>query len=93
MPNVTATFSEAIDPASVEHVDVSGLRDPAGDIVAGASGTTPPLDGPRLDPTAELTAGTRYIATMKGGQSGVADSGRQPTRGLMYTWGVQDGSR
>ena len=68
---VSATFSEAIDPATVSTSTVTLAK--AGTAVAasvtydGASKTV------SLDPTATLEAGVTYTATVKGGASGVKD--------------------
>jgi hypothetical protein len=70
--NVTARFSEAVDPATVNANTVL-LRDPSGAAVP----TTVSYDGgtqtATLDPTAGLGDATAYAVTVKGGSAGVKD--------------------
>ena len=68
--NVSATFSESLDPASVTTSSFV-LRDGSGTAVAAsvsASGSTA-----TLDPTASLSPSTSYTATLTGGSTGVKD--------------------
>ena len=74
--NISATFSEAMDPASIASTTVE-LRDPAGVIVPATVGYDI-TGGAVLNPTAELTVGTRYVATVKGGDGGVTDVAGNP---------------
>ncbi len=76
--NISATFSEAMDPASINATTVE-LRDPAGVIVPATVGYDVP-GGAVLNPTAELTVGTRYVATVKGGDGGRHRRRRQLAR-------------
>lgn len=71
--NVTATFSEAMDPATVTE-STFRLRDPAGNTVP-ATVTYNAIDRRAvLDPASPLAAGTRYTAVISGGASGVGDT-------------------
>ena len=68
--NVSATFSEAIDVASVTTSSFV-LRDGSGSVVAAsvsASGSTA-----TLDPNASLVVSTTYTATLMGGPTGIKD--------------------
>jgi Domain of unknown function (DUF4082)/Bacterial Ig-like domain/Bacterial Ig domain/Purple acid Phosphatase, N-terminal domain len=69
--NVTATFSEAVAPATVNANTVL-LRDPSGATVPAA--VTYAGQTATLDPTAPLADSTQYTATIKGGASGVKDA-------------------
>ncbi len=76
--NATATFSEPIDPATLTGATVSLV----------VQGTSTPLaasvtyDGPSrtvtLDPSAALANATTYVATVRGGASGVKDVAGNP---------------
>jgi hypothetical protein len=68
--NVSAQFSESIDPASVTSSSFE-LRDAGGALVAATITTSGQTA--TLDPTPTLTAGAAYTATVKGGSSGVKD--------------------
>lgn len=85
--DITATFSEAIDPATVNTTTFQ-LRDPAGNTVA--AGVTYSAVNRRavLNPGATLAAGTKYTATVMGGTNGVADvaGNRLATD---FTWGFR----
>ncbi len=70
--DVTATFSGAMDPATINGSTVS-LRDPEGALVAAAVSYAPAQQQVTLDPTASLQSATTYTATIKGGPGGVAD--------------------
>ena len=69
--NVTATFSEAMNPSTITTGTFTLVR----------QGTTTPLAASvsyasqvaTLNPSADLLAGTTYVATVKGGTSGVKD--------------------
>src|SRR5207344_169679 len=68
--NVSAQFSESIDPASVTGSSFQ-LRDGGGALVAATVSSSG--QSATLDPTPTLTAGATYTATLKGGSSGVKD--------------------
>jgi hypothetical protein len=70
--NVTASFSESIDPASVNGQAVQ-LRDPDGDQISATVSYDAITKKAILDPAAALAGGTTYSATVKGGPSGVKD--------------------
>ena len=86
---VTATFSEAMDPATLTPSTFE-LRDPGGALVAAAvsyAGNTATL----TPPASALAAGTTYAATVKGGSSGVKDLAGNPLTGdqsWSFTTGV-----
>jgi N-acetylneuraminic acid mutarotase len=88
--NVTATFSEALDPATVTPSTFTLLK----------QGTSTPLsasisyDGSTrtatLDPSSNLEAGTTYVATVKGGSTGVKDlSGNALAQNLVWSFTTQ----
>ena len=83
--DITATFSEAIDPATVG-TSTFRLRDPAGNVVAGTVTYNAATRRAALNPSSALAAGTRYIATITGGPGGVADMAGNRLAGD-YTWG------
>ncbi len=80
---ITAAFSEAMDAASITASTVE-LRDPAGNIVP-ATVAYDVASGAVLDPTTDLTGGTRYVATVKGGPAGVLDIAGNPLP-ADFTW-------
>lgn len=75
--NITASFSEAMDPASITATTFE-LRDPAGAVVPATVTYNGSTGRAVLDPTAALAGGTRYTATVKGGPDGVADAAGNP---------------
>lgn len=85
--NITATFSEAIDPATLT-TSTFRLRDPAGNVVSGAVTFSPVDRRAVLDPGSALAAGTRYTATITGGPAGVADVAGNRLGGDR-TWGFR----
>jgi N,N-dimethylformamidase beta subunit-like protein/uncharacterized protein DUF4082/Big-like domain-containing protein len=70
--NVTATFSEALDAASVSGATVE-LRDPANAVVPATVSYNATTLTATLDPTSALAAGVTYTARVKGGSTGVKD--------------------
>jgi hypothetical protein len=66
--NVTATFSEALDGATVTGSTVE-LRDPANALVAATVTYDPGTRTATLDPTGALTPSTTYTARVRGGAS------------------------
>jgi hypothetical protein len=70
---VVATFSEAIDPATV-HGSTFTLRDAAGDVVPAAVAYSAAARAAALTPSTALAYSSTYTATVRGGDSGVADT-------------------
>ncbi|WP_197446257.1 DUF4082 domain-containing protein [Tautonia plasticadhaerens] len=64
--NVTATFSKALDPATVGTATFE-LRDPANNLVAATVTYHAPNRRATLNPSANLAAGTTYTARLRGG--------------------------
>jgi len=75
--NVTASFNEALDPATVTANSVE-LRDPLGDLVNRSVSYVAATRTVVLDPTPRLTDATLYTATIRGGASGVKDIAGNP---------------
>jgi hypothetical protein len=75
--NVTATFNEAMDAASITTTTVQ-LRDPANTLVPGAVTYDSATRTATLNPTATLNDATTYTATVQGGANGVKDSAGNP---------------
>jgi hypothetical protein len=70
--NVSASFSEAMDAATITSATVQ-LTDPAGNAVPATVGYDSGARTATLDPQSVLADSTRYTATVKGGTGGVAD--------------------
>ena len=70
--NVTATFNEALDPATVS-TSTFELRNPGGALVAATVGWNAATLTATLTPSAPLTASTVYTATLRGGATGMKD--------------------
>lgn len=64
--NVTVTFSEAMDPASIDGASFE-LRDPGSALVASAVTYNAATRTATLDPNVDLEATTTYTATVRGG--------------------------
>jgi glucose/arabinose dehydrogenase len=64
--NVTATFSEPVNPATVD-AGTMELRDPSGSLVPAAVSYDPATLTATLDPTGPLAANTTYTVTIRGG--------------------------
>jgi hypothetical protein len=64
--NVTATFSEAIDPATI-NTNTFELRNPSNTLVAATITYDAATRTATLDPTPSLSGSTTYTATIKGG--------------------------
>lgn len=74
--NVTGTFSEAMDPATITS---NTFTLTAGTTSVPATVTYDPTGkAATLDPAADLPAGTAYTATIKGGAGGVSDAANNP---------------
>ena len=69
---VTATFNEALDPATVTNSTFQ-LRDGSGALVAATVTWDALSRRATLTPTAALAYNTTYTATAKGGSNGIAD--------------------
>ena len=70
--NVTATFSEPMDPATINGTTVQ-LRDPSSAVVPATVTYDAAQRRAILDPTSALQNSTTYTATVKGGAGGVTD--------------------
>jgi hypothetical protein len=64
--NITATFSEAMDTATI-NTNTFELRNPSNNLVTATVTYDPVTKTATLDPTANLSASTTYTATIKGG--------------------------
>ncbi len=71
--NVTATFSEAMDPTTINTNTVQ-LRDSAGNLVPASITYNAATNTVTLDPTASLASSTTYRVTIKSGTNGVKDA-------------------
>jgi hypothetical protein len=69
----TATFSEAIDPATVNSTTMTLTNQATLGAVAGAVAYNATTRTASFSPTAALAAGTSYLARVKGGATGVKD--------------------
>jgi fibronectin type 3 domain-containing protein len=81
---VTATFTEAIDAATVGPDSIE-LRDETGTRVPGAVGYDAVTRTLHLAPSAPLAYGASYAATVRGGAGGVRDRAGNPLAGDV-TW-------
>jgi glucose/arabinose dehydrogenase len=70
---VSATFSEAMDASTITGTTFQ-LKDAGGNTVAGSVAYDPAATTATLTPSASLTAGATYTATVKGGAPGVKDA-------------------
>jgi hypothetical protein len=70
--NITATFSEAMNAATITATTVQ-LRDSSGALVSATVTYDATKDTATLDPTVTLAPLTTYTATITGGTSGVSD--------------------
>jgi hypothetical protein len=70
--NVTARFSEAMDPATID-ADSFELRDGDGDLVPANVSYSAANRTATLDPNGQLESSTTYTATVRGGAGGVED--------------------
>jgi len=70
--NVTATFSEAMDPATINTSTIE-LRDPLNAVVPATVTYNATTKTATLDPTGPLVTSTTYTTTVKGGTNGVKD--------------------
>jgi hypothetical protein len=75
--NVTVTFSEAMNAATVSGTTFE-LRTPAGTLVAAAVSYSATTRVATLNPTVDLAGGTTYTATVRGGTAGVQDVAANP---------------
>ena len=86
---VTATFSEPMAPASMSSSTFE-LRNAAGALVAATVTYDQPSRTARLTPSAALTMGATFTATVKGGAGGVTRP-RGQSRGDAYRMVVLGG--
>ena len=70
--NVTATFDETMNPASVNGTTVQ-LRDPADQLVPAIVTWNPATRTASLNPSIDLDPATTYAAVVRGGAGGVTD--------------------
>ena len=70
--NVTATFDETMNPASVNGTTVQ-LRDPANQLVPAIVTWNPATRTASLNPSIDLDPATTYAAVVRGGAGGVTD--------------------
>jgi Domain of unknown function (DUF4082)/Bacterial Ig-like domain/Bacterial Ig domain/Purple acid Phosphatase, N-terminal domain len=82
--NVTTTFSEAMDAATINGNTVE-LRDPGGAPVAASVSYDAGTRRAVLDPTSELADSSQYTATVRGGANGVKDRAGNPLAND-HTW-------
>ena len=82
--NATATFSEALAPATVTGQTVT-LKDAAGSAVPASVSYDAASTTATLNPDADLAQGTTYTATVTGGAGGVTDTAGNPV-GADTTW-------
>ena len=75
--NATATFSEALVPATVNAANVL-LRDPAQQLVPAVVTWDAATRTATLNPSADLAYSTAYTAVVKGGAGGVTDIAGNP---------------
>ena len=87
---VTAVFSEAMDPATI-NAGTFVLKNPGGGLVAATVGYNATLRTATLTPGAALAASTVYTATVKGGSSGVKDTAGNPLSSD-YSWTFTTGA-
>jgi len=82
--NVSAVFSEAIDPATVGGASFL-LQDQHGTPLAGAVSYNPTTTTATFDPDAGFAQGVSYTAILKGGTGGIADTAGNPLA-ADYAW-------
>jgi uncharacterized repeat protein (TIGR02543 family) len=82
--NITATFSEAIDPATI-NATTFVLRDSLSNLVPASVTYNAATKIAVLNPTSSLSILTSYTATVNGGASGVKDL-RGNAMSANYTW-------
>lgn len=82
--NITATFNESIDPATVSGATFE-LRTSGGATVSAVVTYDTATNTAILNPDATLASTTSYTATVKGGSSGLRDSAGNPL-GADYVW-------
>jgi hypothetical protein len=75
--DVSATFDEALNPATVTSTNFT-LRDPQGNAVTATVSYDEQTKTAKLDPQAALAYDTIYTARLKGGSGGVADVAGNP---------------
>jgi hypothetical protein len=79
--NTEATFSEAMDPATVTGSTFTLTKQGATTPVEAQVSYDPATKKATLDPSADLEAGATYTATLKGGASGAKDAAGNPLAG------------
>jgi N-acetylneuraminic acid mutarotase len=76
--NVSATFSEPVDPATLSSATFTLVKQGTTSPVAATVTYLSASKTVRLDPNANLEAGATYMATLKGGPGGVKDVAGNP---------------
>ena len=76
--NTEATFSEAVDPATLTSSTFTLTKQDATQAVGAQVSYDAATKKATLDPTADLEAGATYTATVKGGSGGVKDLAGNP---------------
>jgi N-acetylneuraminic acid mutarotase len=87
--NVSAVFSEAIDPATISSATFR-LQDQSGTPLVGAVSYNPATKTATFDPEAAFTPGVSYTGLLKGGSGGIADFAGN-TLATDYTWSFTAG--
>ena len=82
--NVTATFSKAMDPTTI-NTGTFQLRDPANNLVSATVSYNASTLAATLQPAAALANSTTYAAIIDGGANGVKDVSGNPMTSN-YTW-------
>ena len=72
--NAVATFSEAMDPATITTASFTIVRQGTTTVLAGAVSYNGSAMAATLDPAAPLLVNTTYTVTVKGGSAGVKDA-------------------
>ncbi len=75
---VTGTFSEALNAATLTTTTFRVVPQGGSTAIGATIGYNAPADQATLTPTAALAAGTTYVATLKGGVSGITDLAGNP---------------
>ncbi len=87
--NPTVTFSEAMDPATING-NTFELRDPLNALIPGAITYDRTTKTASFDPSGLLSASTAYTAQIIGGSSGVKDVAGNPMT-INYSWSFATG--
>ena len=88
--NVTATFNEALNPATVTTATVL-LRNPSGNLVPASITYDAATRTVTINPQSALAASTTYTVTILGGANGVKDAAGNALSGN-FTWSFTTGT-